>query len=231
MALSLLSFLIAVLLYVAYPVGNRKLIIHSPIHLRKIFQLLSQPKIWLLAVFTGLMYTHIAVIYGTWGGTYLATKYHLNLVVSDSMNELMIVGLLIGLLCFERCYKIAGAYRYMLIGAVVLCITVVVSLSTDFLGKYGEMIDLLVMGFATAACLVPFVIIKKIVVDKGEHSFLVGFFNMCYYLIPAFVGPYVAAMHMQSSNWHLATIPVVLATMLTVVIAVILYRKPFYIEG
>lgn len=194
----------------------------SDVQLGKQFSyLLRNPEIWLLGVYSSLLFSHILVMQNMWGISLLEATYHLTPTSAVFENGLVMVGYIFGAIAIGYCSRYLLERKLMLWCSVIqfICLSVLYFVHPNLI---IHSILVIIGGGVTGSLVLSFDIVRKIVPveAQGVAAGLLNMFIGCIGItINLLVGYLLQITH---NNFHLSTAPVIVCSFATIPFAILL---------
>ncbi len=192
--------------------------------------LIKNKLILLLGINSLCMAAHFMVVSYTWGIPYIIKSLHTNEVYASSAISFLFIGFMLGCIIVGLLTRYFSVLKLMLVCAASEMLVSCVILYTDT-NLYEDMGLLFIAGLTTGGILLNFNLIKKIV-PMEYYGVSTGYINMCFCLSGVVFSPLIGLIAVLSAgNVMLASLPLVLANVMTVIICILLnYKKTLYVQ-
>ncbi|MDR3490822.1 MAG: MFS transporter [Gammaproteobacteria bacterium] len=131
------------------------------IKIKEFLILLKKRENWMLAFYSGLAFTPVAVLGGLWGNPFFIEAYHLNLTQAASFTSCIFLGLALGAPVFGFFADKLGRIRVMKLGTAIALISLMIVLFISNLPLWWLGCVLFVFGFGTGAFMSCFALGKE----------------------------------------------------------------------
>lgn len=188
----------------------------------KPMSILRNPQVWLLGFYVGFLFAHIIVMQNMWGISLLRNTYKISTTLAIFENSLVMIGYLCGALSIGYFSRFFSERQLLLYCGLIQFI----SLSILFFVHPNLIIHGILVftgGFVTGALVLCFDIVKKLVPVQA-HGIGSGFLAMFVTGFGIIVTTLVGYLLKITNNFHLSTIPVILCSFATIILAIALCR-------
>lgn len=188
-------------------------------------RILRRPRMWLLGLYVGMIFTHFMVMANMWEIPLLEVQYHLTPEKAVFENSFVTIGFSLGAIFIGYFSRFFSDRILMLLCSIIQFICLGSMFFLD-IGLVAHAILLFIAGFVTGAIVLCFDVVKEIVPIEA-HGAGSGFLNMFFGGTGIIFIPLVGyLLQITNNNFHIATIPIVAASFATIVVAIfLLFRK------
>ncbi len=161
---SLLGIAIAILFFLFVREKKSGIILKTELPSRKnIFNILKSKQNWILALYSGLAFSPVAVLGGVWGNPFLQAAYPISLQQSSFLLSFIFIGFGFGgpILGFIS-DKIGNRRRIMQISVMASCASVLILFYWPDLGLWMIGFLMFLIGFCTSSFMLAFALAKEI---------------------------------------------------------------------
>lgn len=186
------------------------------------FKIMAKRRRMLLAgVFAGLSFAHFLVLTNLWNVTFFAKWYHITVMQAVWANTLTVLGFVIGGPLNGYLTRYVPVRKLLVIMSVAEVILLVMvhhfSLSLPV-----ECVSLFLLGISCSCVILIFAIIKAYV--PGQiYGLSAGFINMFFGGTGIVVTPIVSSLYQYTKNDSVATLPLIVCSMIALACAVWIY--------